>query len=328
MNIAIIGAGLIGYKRADNLPKTEKVSLVCDLIPGKAKEFARKYSCGYTTSWQEIISNPQIQAVIVSTTNKMLAPIASKAIEKGKHVLIEKPGGKNVRDFRQVTDAYRKNPVVVQIGYNHRFHSSIIKAKAIVDSKIHGPVLFIRGRYGHGGRPGYEKEWRFDPDLAGGGELLDQGSHLIDLSNYFIGQSTQVTGFTAKMFWQSPLEDAGFFILRNRKRQISHFCATAVEWKNIFVLEIILKKAKVQINGLGGSYGPQTLTLYKMKPEMGPPIEEKFEFEKEDKSWHRQNEEFFRRIRKKEFSDKSIKETLYVLETIEKIYKLNKKAIL
>ncbi len=325
MNIAIIGAGLIGYKRAANLPKTVKISVVCDIVADRAKQFAQKYSCNFTTDWQKAISNPQVEAVIISTTNNLLAPIASKAIAKGKHVLIEKPGGKNIKDFQQVISAYRKNPVVVQVGYNHRFHPAIMKAKEIIDSKIFGPVLFIRGRYGHGGRPGYEKEWRFNPKISGGGELLDQGSHLIDLSNYFLGPSSQVIGYTQRMFWRSPLEDAGFFILRNQKRQISHFSATACEWKNIFVLEIMLKTAKIQINGLGGSYGPETLILYKMRTEMGPPEVEELKFEKDDRSWVRQNAEFIRRIRKKDFSDNSIKEALYVLETVEKIYKLNKK---
>ncbi|MCJ7740868.1 Gfo/Idh/MocA family oxidoreductase [Candidatus Microgenomates bacterium] len=325
MNIAIIGAGLIGYKRAANLPKTVKISAVCDIVRERAKQFAQKYSCNFTTDWQEAISNPQVEAVIISTTNNLLAPIASKAIEKGKHVLIEKPGGRNSTDFRKVISAHRKNPVVVQIGYNHRFHPAIIRAKEIVDSKNFGPVLFIRGRYGHGGRLGYEKEWRFNPKISGGGELLDQGSHLIDLSNYFIGPSNQVTGYTQRMFWQSPLEDAGFFILRSQKKQISHFSVTACEWKNIFVLEIILKTAKIQINGLGGSYDHETLTFYKMKPEMGPPEVKEFKFENDDRSWYRKNEVFIRRIQKKDFSDKSIKESLYVLETVKKIYQLNKK---
>src|SRR3990167_10689126 len=198
-------------------------------------------------------------------------------------------------------------------GYNHRYHPGIKMAKKIIDSKKYGQVLFMRAKYGHGGRLGYEKEWRFDKDLSGGGELLDQGTHLIDLVNYFCDEMTQVLGVTGNLFWKSKLEDSAFFILKNKKGTIAQLSATCVEWKNLFCFEIMLKKAKIQIDGLGGSYGREKLTLYKMKPEMVPPDVEEFLFDEKDISWGQENKVFFNNIKNKNYSDKGINTARYVL---------------
>ncbi|EKE22264.1 MAG: hypothetical protein ACD_7C00007G0002 [uncultured bacterium] len=130
-------------------------------------------------------------------------------------------------------------------------------------------------------------------------------------------------GYIGNLFWKSSLEDTSFFILKNNKGQIAHLSATAVEWKNIFVFEIILERIKIQINGLGRSYGRETLTLYKMRPEMGPPVVKEFDFDQEDNTWRQENREFFLKIKRDDISDKSIKDAKFVLETIEKIYKNN-----
>lgn len=325
MNVAIIGAGLIGNKRANNLPQNVKLYYSCDTNLQKAKELAQKHSCRVTTQWQNIIEDSDVDAVIISTTNNMLTPIASEAIKRGKHVLVEKPGAINAEEFRRIITAYRRYKVVIMVGYNHRYHPAVKKAKEIIDTQQYGPILFLRARYGHGGRLNYKKEWRFNPKIAGGGELLDQGSHLIDLVNYFAGPMTKANGFVSNLFWKSKLEDAAFFQLKNKKNQFAHLCATAVEWKNIFVFEIILKTAKLQINGLGGSYGPETLTIYKMKPTMGSPEVQNFDFPLYDESWKKEINEFFLRIKKPDISAKSIMDAYYVLETVEKIYQFNKK---
>lgn len=321
MNLAIIGAGLIGKKRALALPKNVRLSAICDIDEIKGKKFAEEFACTYKSDWKEVVKDPTIQALVISTTNNWLSPIAAAAILRNKHVLIEKPGAKNINDFNKIIKAYKKNPVVVMFGYNHRYHPSIIKAKNIVDSKKYGDILFIRARYGHGARLEYEKEWRFQKNISGGGELLDQGSHLIDLTNYFLGRMDNIKGLTKNVFWKSELEDLAFLILQNSSNQTALLSATCVEWKNIFSFEIMLKTAKIQIDGLGRSYGKEKLTLYKMKPEMGPPDTKEFIFEGEDLSWQIENKLFFERIRKNDLSSKSLDDAYYVLKTINQIYK-------
>lgn len=324
-NLAIIGAGLIGEKRSIALPKGIKLTTVCDINTTSGKLFARKHGCVFEKNWENVVNDKNIDVIIIATTNNSLVPIALGAMKNKKHVLLEKPGARNPEEFKKLLSAQKKNKIVARIGYNHRWHPAIMKAKEIIDSKKYGPVMFIRARYGHGARVGYGKEWRFEPKIAGGGELLDQGCHLIDLANFYVGEMNTAIGFTEKMFWSKKLEDNAFFILRNKKGQVAHLSASCTEWKNIFVFEIMLKRAKIQINGLGRSYGKETITLYKMKPEMGPPDVEEIDFIEEDLSWKLENEEFFDAIKKKDFSDKKLKEGYYAIKKVFDIYKFSSK---
>ncbi len=322
MNIAIIGAGLIGRKRALALPKNIHLKTICDINKSLGEKFAKEFRCDFEREWQKVIDDQDIQTVFVCTTNNYLAIITQQAIKQGKNVLVEKPGGRNLKELQKTYQIHKTNPVVVMYGYNHRYHPSIQKAKQIADSNEYGPVLFIRARYGHGGRLGYEKEWRCQRTISGGGELIDQGCHLIDLTNFFCGEMNQITGYTADLFWNTVLDDSAFFQLRN-KSQISHLSVTCLEWKNIFSFEIMLQKAKIQIDGLGGSYGEEKLILYSMKPEMGLPDVSEFTFEKADRSWEYENDVFFNKIKQKDYSDTNIKDAIYVMRIIEKLYKKN-----
>lgn len=320
MKIAIIGAGLIGRKRALALPKGITIKTICNRGEAKGRAFAKEFNCEYIKDWKKTVDDKEIKAVIIATDHQSLSPIAIRAISNGKHVLIEKPGARNLKELKMIYKAHKKHKVVVVFGYNHRYHPAIQKAKQLVDSRKYGQVLFIRARYGHGGRLGYEKEWRFKKSISGGGELMDQGSHLIDLTNFFAGKMDKVKGVTKRFFWRAKVEDTALFILSN-KNQVAYLSASWVEWKNIFSFEIMLKTAKLQIDGLGGSYGQEILTLYEMKPQMGPPDVKKFIFPQEDKSWTIENKLFFDRIKKRDYNDQSLKDALYVLETVNKLYK-------
>ena len=132
--------------------------------------------------------------------------------------------------------------------------------------------MFVRGRYGHGGRIGYDREWRANPGLSGGGELIDQGVHMIDLSRWFLGDFREIQGYAHTYFWDMPVDDNGFMILRTAKNQTAFLHVSCTEWKNLFSLEIYGRKAKLHIEGLGGSYGLEKLSFYKMLPEMVRPI--------------------------------------------------------
>lgn len=323
MNIAIVGAGLIGRKRAQSLPKEIKLLSVCDIDKKRLEEFAKDFNCLMETNWKKVIKNSNVDAIIISTPNKYLAPIAQDAILEGKHVLIEKPGAKNLHDFQKIIEAFKKRKVVIQFGYNHRFHPALIKAKEIILSKQYGSILFIRARYGHGGRLGYEKEWRFNKELSGGGVLMDQGCHLIDLVNFFCGEMKDCSGYVANLFWKTVLEDAAFFQLKNEKNQIADISVTCVEWKNIFSFEIILKTAKIQIDGLGRSYGKEKLTLYEMNKKMGPPKIKEYNFPDIDVSWKKEIQTFVKKIKSSDTSDSAIKDAMYVISIIDKIYKQN-----
>src|SRR5262249_40665169 len=143
----------------------------------------------------------------------------------------------------------------------------------------------IRGRYGHGGRPGYEREWRMDPRRSGGGQLIDQGIHLIDLSRLFLGDFTICRGLRRTYFWDAPVEDNAFLLLETGDCRVAFLHTSCTEWKNLFSFEIFGRTGKLEITGLGGSYGTEHLRYYRMLPEMGPPETTIWEYPGEDSSW-------------------------------------------
>jgi predicted dehydrogenase len=180
--------------------------------------------------------------------------------------------------------------------------------------------MFVRGRYGQGGRVGYEKEWRADPKLSGGGELIDQGVHLIDLAGIFLGDFTEIQGHTATLFWKMPVDDNAFLSLRNAQGNTAWLHVSCTEWKNLFSLEIYGRDAKLHWEGLGGSYGLERLHFYKMLPQMGPPETTIFEYPRGDESWKLEMTEFFEDIRLQRTPVPGIKEARAAMAVVETIY--------
>jgi predicted dehydrogenase len=212
-------------------------------------------------------------------------------------VLAEKPAGRTSAEVEAVAAAAAKHERIVKTGFNHRFHPAFQTARDVADSGVLGPLMFIRARYGHGGRVGYEKEWRAQPDISGGGELIDQGSHLIDLSRWFLGDLTVDYAAVPTLFWDMKADDNCFMALRNAEGRLAWLHASWTEWKNTFSFEIFGRDGKLVIDGLGGSYGLERLTHYRMLPELGPPETETFEYPGEDVSWRAEFEDFAAAIR-------------------------------
>ena len=180
--------------------------------------------------------------------------------------------------------------------------------------------MYVRGRYGHGGRLGYEKEWRADPAVSGGGELIDQGVHLIDLARWFLGDFTTVEGFAHTYYWDMPVEDNGFMLLRTAERQTAFLHASCTEWKNLFSFEIFGRQGKLEITGLGGSYGTERLAYYRMRPEMGPPETTMWEYPMADDSWATEFAEFVEDIRLGRQPAAGLPDAGAALAVVERIY--------
>jgi len=290
MRLAIVGCGLIGGKRAA-AAAGHQIAVVCDRDEARARQLAELTKARAATDWHEAV-RAEIDAVIVATTHDQLADIAIGAIEAGRHVLVEKPAGRTLAEVQAIAAAAVKYKRIVKTGFNHRFHPAFRKAREIVDSRALGPLMFIRGRYGHGGRIGYEKEWRAQPAISGGGELIDQGSHLIDLSRWFLGELAVDYAAVPTLFWDMPADDNCFMALRGENGQLAWLHASWTEWKNTFSFEIFGRDGKLVIDGLGGSYGEERLTFYRMLPQMGPPETKVFNYPGEDQSWQAEFEDF------------------------------------
>ena len=354
MRVAIIGCGGVGERRARALPRGS-VAIVADPVLERAQKLAQETGARAVADAREAIADSQVQLVIVATPNHLLAPWGLVAVRRGKHVLLEKPGARGAAELREVVAAAQATGARVKVGYNHRFHPAFLRIREIleggmqnaecrmqndgqtagaVDSSadrrdphiIHhssfppvGPLMFLRGRYGHGGRLGYDREWRADPALSGGGELIDQGVHFIDLALTLLGDIERARGLCRTFFWDMPVEDNAFFLLEAASGAVGHFHVSCTEWKNLFSLEIYTRQAKLHWEGLGRSYGPERLTCYWMRPEMGPPDVQEFEFTGEDQSWARELEDFFASLDDEPRCRQEAEQAVRVLEIVERI---------
>jgi predicted dehydrogenase len=296
LGVGIIGCGLIGQKRAASLGFGGHLVACADVNLSRAEKLAHRFGAQPLSSWKELLALPQIDLVIIATLHDSLAQITLAAITAGKHVLVEKPAARSAAELALVIAEAKKHNVKVRVGFNHRYHRSLQKAKAIVESGVLGDLMIVRGRYGHGARLGYDQEWRADPMLSGGGELIDQGPHLIDLSRWFLGNFSDVQGFAHTYYWKMPVDDNGFMLLKTPKQQVAFLHVSCTEWKNLFSMEIYGKNGKLDLSGLGGSYGLEKLTYYKMLPQMGPPETTSWEYPMADDSWALEMAEFYEDI--------------------------------
>lgn len=286
LGVGIVGCGLMGRKRSAALGGDEVIAAY-DLEHRNAEALIAEHGGRACETLEQLLAlAPDV--VIVATTHDQLASTAAVALQAGCHVLVEKPGGIGVADIDHIAGAAAAAGRVAKVGFNHRFHPAIAQAIETARSGRFGDVLSIRARYGHGGRLGYDREWRADPLIAGGGELTDQGMHLLDLSHWLLGELPLHSALLRTSFWDMAVEDNAAILLGDSADHAGPWAVlhvTWTEWKNLFSMEITCRTAKLQVDGLQGSYGPQTLTVHAMGPEMGPPDTEVFEFEPEDVSW-------------------------------------------
>jgi predicted dehydrogenase len=275
-----------------------RLLVVADVDRERAEAISAGTGATVTTAWQQMVLAEDIDVVVVAVPPKFSAIVALEAARRGKHVLCEKPLGRSPDEAAAIVAAAKQAGVVLKTGFNHRHHPAVQRAHEVLTAGLIGEPYFVRSVYGHGGRPGYDKEWRADPELAGGGELMDQGAHVLDLARWFLGDFIDVSGFATRYFWAvEPLEDNGFALLRTESGRIASLHTSWTQWKNRFSFEVIGSNGYLIIEGLGGSYGPERLTIGHRRPESGPPRETVEEFTGPDRSWHAEWQEFMSAIR-------------------------------
>jgi predicted dehydrogenase len=322
MRAAIVGCGRVGEKRAAALGPG-RLAAAADRDGARAQALAaRAPGCSAETDWRRAIERADVELVIVATPHDALAEVATAAVRSGKHVLVEKPAARSVRELDPLIAAARAAGVRVAVGYNHRFHPALREARALVEQGAVGAPLYVRARYGHGGRPGYEREWRADPERAGGGELIDQGVHLIDLARWFLGELGCASGHLARFFWPMAVEDNAFLLLTADSGAAAWLHASWTEWKNLFCFELFGREGKLQIDGLGGSYGAERLTLHRMRPGLVRPDTSVREYPDEDLSWRDELEDLIDRIANGRPPACGLEDARAVLAVTDRVYEL------
>ena len=312
IGVGVVGCGLIGAKRAAALPPGMRLLAVHDQDRGRAEALALRHEGVHVAgTLAELLAEPGLTLVIVATTHQALPEVGLAAVEAGAHVLLEKPGAGAVAPLLEVRQAAAQRGVIVRVGFNHRFHPSFQQLQALRASRDDGRLLSIRARYGHGGRIGYEQEWRAVRSISGGGELIDQGVHLIDLVRFSAGDVELAFAELRTDFWAMDVEDNAYVALRPTQGGFAWLHASWTEWKNTFSFEV---------SGLGGSYGVEELTLFAMQPEMGPPPSTTWRWPAQDSSWRLELEDVARALSGEPARGASIDDAIANLTLIDEAY--------
>lgn len=292
MNVVLVGAGPQGRRRALALGQDDRLVAVADIDPEAAQRLGREFGCPASAHWEEVVRRRDAEVVLVCTPPHLHAPVSIAALGGGKHVLCEKPLARNPEEAEAVVGAVKRRGVKLKCGFNHRYYPGIRQAKAWCEQGVIGEIMFLRCRHGIGGRPGYEKEWRAQPELSGGGELMDQGLHSLDLLRWWLGGFTEVFGLLSSSFWNiAPLEDNAFVLLRTAKGQVASLHVSWTQWKNLFSFEIFGREGYIEVSGLGGSYGAHKAIRGKNAP-LAPFLEEVIEYRGGDQSFREEWQEF------------------------------------
>ncbi|MHB8565647.1 MAG: Gfo/Idh/MocA family protein [Nitrososphaerales archaeon] len=319
LRVTIVGAGKIGALRAQTAkvhPKSELCKIV-DLDAIRARQLAERMKCEYSNDWESAVTSESSDIIVVSATNNALAEIAQRAVANGKHVLVEKPGATRYKDMKKLAERAKESRVKAKIGFNHRFHPGIAALRELYDNNHLGKITFIRARHGHGGRVGYEKEWRANPAISGGGEMLDQGVHSLDIMNWFIGGFDRAAAWTSTCFWNMPVEDNVLAMLSSSAEASASLNVTWTQWKPIFSFEVYGTNGFAEVNGLGGAYGQETLNYGDSKGEKV----NKITYSQVDNSWTLEWEHFVRAIEDEKEPMSSAQESLRIMEEVEAIYR-------
>lgn len=327
LRVGIIGMGKMGKIRAQvvhELPSTD-LRTIADIRP----EALETYSVESFTDPYRIFDQ-ELDMVFVCTYNHAAPDLVVTALDHGLHVFCEKPPGKSAADVQRIREAAKRNPgCKIKFGFNHRYHYSVMEAKSMIESGRFGKILWLRGVYGKAGGIQFENNWRSDKTKSGGGILLDQGIHMLDLLRYFIGDFTQVKSMVTTSFWKIPVEDNAFALLRTPEGQIATFHSSSTQWKHKFSLEISLEDGYINLNGILSStrsYGDESLTFARKQFEdstfaFGKPREEMIYFDRDD-SWRLEVEDFVSAVREdKPIESGNLEDALKVMKLVEEIYK-------
>lgn len=326
LKIGIIGFGKMGKIRLEAINKTERAIVTSVYDPNPIKSLPGHISIKKTST--EVLMD-DIDAVFICTPNYLIKNLTIEALNNGIHVFAEKPPGINLEETLQIQKAEQFiRDKVLMFGFNHRHHASVSKMKEIINSNKLGKILWIRGRYGKEVDENFLNDWRVNPKLSGGGIMLDQGIHMLDLFMYLGGEFDEVKSFVSNLYWKiEGIEDNVFAIFKNNTNGIcASLHSTMTQWRYLFSLELFLEKGSLILNGLktsSGAYGDEILTI---RENVIPFVAGKSNKEhqitfKEDFSWDLEINHFFDSVENKtNVKLGNSNDAVKLMELVKKIY--------
>ncbi len=276
---------------------------------------------------QALIDDPHLEAVFICTPNALNQPLTIAALRAGKHVFCEKPPAFTATEMEQVIEVERASGKKLMYGFNHRHHESIKRAKALIDSGVYGRLLWMRGRYGKSVDEQFYSTWRAKRALAGGGILIDQGIHMVDLFVMMGGEFDDVKAVVSNLYWNLDVEDNVFAIFQNtRTGVVASLHSTMTQWRHLFSFEMFLEHGYIVINGLltsSGTYGEEAMAVAKNRtvaPAATWSDEEHVRFPVNN-SWRYEVEHFFHAIERDEpVALGTSRDALTLMRLIDQIY--------
>jgi predicted dehydrogenase len=264
LRVGIAGYGVVGKRRRQYIDanphfRTDAVSDITFSEPGVWPD-----GTAYCTSWEAMLERP-LDVLFVCVPNDVAPTVTIAGLDRGMHVFCEKPPGRTVEDIKRVLATERNHQKLkLKYGFNHRYHDSVREAKAIVDSGCYGDVVNVRGVYGKSTIIPFSGGWRSQRTVAGGGILLDQGIHMLDMIRLFCGEFPEVYSCVSNDYWHHDVEDNAFALMRNAKGVVAMVHSSATQWRHRFRLEITLREALLELTGIlsgSKSYGEERLTV-------------------------------------------------------------------
>ena len=324
--VGIAGYGVVGKRRHAALKKIHdfKVTSLSD-ISFKDEDNLLNLNC--YSDYKDLIKNEDLDILFISLPNNHAASATLLGLKKNLHVFCEKPPAKTLSELMPIKEHLEKTNLKLMYGFNHRFHSSVIHAKKIIDSDELGKIVNLKGIYGKSNMISFNQtDWRTDREKSGGGILLDQGIHMLDLMNYFVGGFNNIFSIIQNTFWNFDVEDNAFVLMQNDDGIIGQLHSSATQWRHTFNLDVTLKKGSLILGGLltsSKSYGDETLKIIYADPDndKGNPKEEIINFD-EDISWDMEIKRFTDAVRNSDkIKNGSIYQAIEIMDLIEKIYK-------
>lgn len=300
LRVGIAGYGVVGKRRhacVDRHPGM-KVVAVCDrALPATLPEGIKAFA-----TYEELLRE-DLDVLIVCLTNDIAPDATIAGLERGLHVFCEKPPGRDLHDISRVRNVERANPgLKLMYGFNHRYHDSVRDALKLIRSGTMGRIINMRGVYGKSQLITFNQpDWRTKRDIAGGGVLLDQGVHMVDLMRLFAGEFTEVHSFVTNSAYGYDVEDNAYALMRTAEGVVGMLNSSATQWRHRFHLDVNLEKGSVILGGIlsgSKSYGAETLTVVTANPDAdnGDPREQQTRYNR-DPSWDDEIAAFARSIR-------------------------------
>jgi len=331
LKVGIAGYGVVGRRRhkcVDQHPDMKMIA-VCDKnlsVESRIVDGVKEYK-----NYKELLKE-DLDLLLVCLTNEIAPEVTIAGLEKGLHVFCEKPPGRDVEDVYNVIAVENKHPdQKLMYGFNHRYHYSVVETLRIIKSKELGEVINLRGVYGKSQLVTFnQRDWRTKREIAGGGVLLDQGIHMVDLMRLFAGDFTEIYSFIENSHWSYDVEDNAYALMRTECGKVAMLNSSATQWRHRFHLDINLERGSLILGGIlssSKSYGAETLTVVLANPEndQGDPKEVTTRYNT-DPSWYAEIEEFVDCIlNDREITSGTSAEALLTMKLVYQIYHADKK---